>query len=1452
MHSVSLPGYRVERILRRDRSSAVYEARRVSDGVSVIAKFRTSSSDGPGPLQDEFDLLRGLQVEGTPRAVDLVRAGREWALLMECCEGVELQVFADHRPLPLATFLEVAPKIAVVVAAIHGRRVMLRDLKPSSILVHPETREVCVVDFGLSRGSLDEAGDSGDFSGTLAYLAPEQSGRMSRRGDYRSDLYSLGVIFYELLAGRRPFTSTDPLALLHAHLAMRPPRLGDLRPEVPQVLAELVEKLLSKDPSDRYQSAGGLLSDLERCRDALTDGRIASFSLGSEDRPLHFTVSQRLFGREQERAQLVEAFERAREGEGIAVLVEGAGGMGKTTLVEALHGAVVEGGGRFVRGKHGQQRSEVPFVGLRQAMAELFDMLRFEDRATEEHWRERLRGGLGPLAGALRELNPDFERLFGTVAPLPPVPPLESSNRLLLAVQRLLRAVASPESPLVLFLDDLQWMDRATAWILDRLCDEKLPGFVLVGAARPVETPDGHPLTELRRRFSSEIVLGALGVEAVEEIVADSLRVEVGETRELSGLISRRSRGNPMLMGQQLGYLERLDLLRPDTSSRPGRGFTWKWDLSKIRNAGLPDDAGVAMRERFGGLSPEQRELLSAASCVGGDFDLPSLAAALEDEPEGLRDILQELRDEGLVTESVADWRFGHDRVEEIAREALSEDEARVYHGRIGRFREEKIDLTQSPERVFDVVDHLNLAHHAPLDEARGRRLAELNLLAGTRAAMTTAFDTAENYLRRGLDALSGRDPSLEQSLLLEQARCRGLGGDEAGAYRMLDLLLERALSPADRTRVHLVRVQLLSLFNRVEEALEWGLRGLGEQGLHFPGKAGKVRAAVQVLEVRRLARRLAGRLDELPPCTDPLAEMQHELLTRLHSPAFFVAPERLVEITLTQLKLLRRRGHTSHAASAVSAASVILASALGEHRFGAALAEEGVRHASKHHSPVEGRVRLNAATLTHHWVHPYRACRLLLEPALERNLEVGDLEYAAYSITTQSFQALAAGLPLPEILGAAIRAHQFLGSAGIVFNADLMKIIEVFCRYLQGEAKLELAGADPLDTASLERTTDRCAAAGLHLILGAVMGETASAKAMGDRWAPRIHELLQGLLNSSEILFYHALCTAMTLREGGWKSRGYLTLRRAHRRFCRWARLCGENFAHRALLLGAEKARIRGRFRRAQVLYEKAVGEARRHRCLVVEALALERFGRHLVSQGLRVSGVGALREARGAYAAWGALAKVRRLEEEWPELVEPAMVAEEDTPSSSTSGSGEQGQLDLMTVIKGTQALTRALDHDEVVERLLTAAVENAGGQRGALILDREGELRLEALHDLEGEEALPSPMALDRASSWVPVELLRDVAATQQLTLVNDVAEEPRLRHDPYLSGSGTRSLLAVPIVTQGRLMGILYLENLLATHVFSPARVELLRILAAQAAISLENTRLFEAQRKSEEQ
>ncbi len=1499
----SISGYRVGEQVHESEQSLIFRARRESDGVSVILKVLKDVHPPPERIarfKREYQLVKSLDVPGVVRAYDFSYTADHWVFVQEDFGGESIARLGLAGRIELGEFMGLAETIAGHVASIHRQGVTHKDLNPANIAFNPQSGAIKLIDFGiairLSRETV--AFDHPSLlEGTPTYVSPEQTGRMNQPLDHRTDLYSLGCTFYELLTGAPPFEAKEVVELLHCHLARTPEPIGKRRADVPAAVASIIDKLLAKNASDRYQTARGLQADLELCRRAWAAGAtLADFVAGKQDVAERLAPPGKLYGRESELAELSAAFDRVAGGAGELLLVSGHAGIGKSALIKELYRPVTRQHGFFISGKFDQLQRDTPYGPLLGALDGLLGQILMEPQEKTSAWARALQANVGNLLPALVEVLPRVGLLYERIAPAPVLSATELKFRFIRALATILRVSATAEHPLVLFIDDLQWADSASMDFLTHVVTaEPVPHLLILGAYRHEEVPAGHrlpaALKEIRAAGAvvSEIHLGPLDVDDTAELLADTLHRPVSEVREAAAIVHEKTGGNPFFVQIFLDALVAEQVLHFDHLA--GR---WSWRLDGLRLLDSSDNVVDLLIANLQKLPDNTRELLSVASCIGNQFDLGLLSAVVGRPAEEVAASLMPAMTENYLLPTTSDYRLleagidglparldvsykvAHDRIQQAAYGLNAPGTHAAIHLRIGRGMRTHWHGKSADDRLLATVNQLNQATHLVEDPSERRQIAALNLEAGKKAKAAVAHTAALEYFEAGLTFLGGEAGvishrseegtkvpssildhafgqaySLALALNEEAAEVAYLAANFTGADRHVEAILRHARRPFDRVNAVQTRVKALLAQNQLLGSIVAAREIYEPLGIDLPANPTEEDLATQFEAVTR---ELAGRpprvLADLPnmTATEPAAAMR--LLYSLFMSAFLAQPN-LAPLVATQMVLLSMRhglseesgpGFIFYAMALCGRGQVVLGYEFGQ------VAEILVeRHQRKAQMPD---LAVLGGFYVFHWQRPVRESIEKMRNGYWAGVESGYISSAANCLQCSSAMGYLSGRELADI------DAEYAESARVLEQHKAGPFLTWLRQYRQAVQNFRGLNDDP--TQLRGEVYDEIAELPVHETYGdltaiymihfnkAILGYHFHDYELSLRSTKALEYGNQpGAVVYPIVVMYRCLALLATAGDVPEDARAAL-LEEASTLVARmkgWGESCPVNYAHKYHLMAAEFCRVSGQIQEAREHYDLAVDLARKHEYTHEEGLALERAALfYLEQKNGRLAGY-YLRDAHYVYGRWGASAKRDFLRRRYGYLLEretgPRNRIVTTTKKTTTS---ELGELDLGTVLAATRAIAKETDVRQLLHTVMRVSLENAGAERGCLILVRNDNLIVKVRGEL-GEEKRFDWLSLSLGDyDGLARSVVQYVARTSEPVVLENAAASGMFTTDPHIKATACKSVLCVPILNQGALVAITYLENNQAASVFNEDRLDVLTLLMGQAAISIENAML----------
>lgn len=1418
-----------------------------------------SSRELVARLTNEHGLGPHLDSSWAARPARLVDTNGVTSLILEDPGGECLKRLIG-APVEIRSFLRLAIAVSDAVAHMHEAGLLHKDIKPGNILVAPSGDRAWLTGFGIASRLPRERQTPAPpevIAGTFAYMAPEQTGRMNRSIDTRSDLYALGVTLYEALTGVLPFVASDPMEWIHCHIARQPASPSDRRPGIPTQLSAIIMKLLAKAAEDRYRSAAGLRSDLRRC---LTEweahGTIPPFDLGATEAPDQLIFHEKLYGREREINRLGAAFERVvTTGAPGLVLVSGYSGIGKSSVVNELHKSLVPARGLFAVGKFDQYKRDIPYATLAQAFQGLVRQLLGKSNVELAQWRTALSQALGFNGGLMLNLIPELTHVIGEQPPVPDLSGPEAQKRFRQVFRQLIGVFARPEHPLVLFLDDLQWLDVATLDIFESLTDEtELRSLLLVGAYRDNEVGHDHPLSarlEAIRRSGipiDEIALRGVDAEDVGRMISDALEDQGERVEPLARIVFAKTGGNPFFTTQFVASLVDENLLYYDLSAS-----RWQWDIDRIGAKYVSGSVVDLMVERLSRLSDGSQQALKQLAGIGSNVKIATFQRMTDFSGNETQTLLQEAFRAGLLLQVEDAYSFAHDRVHEAAYSTIPEQERGATHWAIGSRLLATLDGDEIEANIFDIVNQFNRGETANASQPERAAVASLNLRAGRKAKASAAYAAACVYIAQGRAQLGETgwrtDYELAFALALEHAECAFRSGDIDGTDRIIESLLARQTTDVDRAAIYRIKVELCVVTSDNRGAVENAIEGLRLLGIELP--SAPTWDDVQC-EYDAILENLQGRpietFADLPPTTDPKALAAMRLLAEMQPPAYFSNFNMTILVICRMINLCLERGTASTSAQGLVLLGYAIGPAFGRYEDGYRIAKLAGRLAVERNVAVD-IARVNHLTgLAAAWTEPLPTALDWLRSAFRGGVEAGDLYYACFEAAVIVLHVFLSGQNLKEVDGECQQALDFARKTGFRAGVDLIVSTERAVASLSGRTRgLASYDGDDFDEAAFEESLAVSQNSVVtwwywtrKTMVNVLAGEyeAALAAAAKVRSNPSIRNMQ---IEQMDYHYFSALALAALADRAPEIEREAMSaeIARHHSQLRTWAQEArSPSFDDKHVLVAAEMARLAGRGPDAQRLYDESIRTARMNGFAQYEAIANETAARFHGGQGSENLAHSYLLEARACYARWGANAKVQQLDEMHRDLRGGQPVT---LPTSTTVAAAEH--LDLATVIKVAQTVSGEIVLERLVDTLMRTAIEHAGAGRAVLMLSSGAGHAVEAEALMTGNGVVVRHREDFQTEIGLPQAVVQYVVRTRETVILDNALADHAFASDAYIRQHRVRSLLVLPLVNQGKLLGLLHLENNLAANVFTQNRLSILKLIASHAAIALENTRLY---------
>lgn len=1472
---LNLTGYNNLKIIHEGHRNIVYSAWRKKDHKQVIIKVLRSIKPEIGEIAliyHEFEVTKDLALPGVIKTYDLIEEQNQFALVQEDIQGISVSDYVKQQPIKdLSIFYKIALQMVASIGEIHRNHIIHKDIKPGNFIIDPKGLINRLTDFNIAAKLYHEVQEivpPGKLEGTLAYMAPEQTGRMNMNIDYRSDFYALGVTFYELLTGQLPFQYTDPLELLHAHLAQPPPDASEVNPSIPKSLGKLIQKLMAKDPSNRYQSAIGIQIDLERCY----KGENEPFILGLEDVYDRLNLSQKLYGREAEARLLLDSYDRVSQGGVETLMVCGYSGIGKTMLINEVHKPMVKHKGYFISGKFDQLERKTPYTAITQAFNKLARLILSEPDARFEGLKKELIKAMGSVAQLIIDLAPDMELILGPQPPLEKLPPQEMQNRMMIFFKRFLQTIASKDHPLVLFIDDLQWIDSGSLKLLEYIItDEDLSYVLLIGAFRDNEVDMHHPLRHFFKGMQDQgkmihtLQLGPLTPANYEAFFKDSFIRDDETIKPFANLIHKRTEGNPFFCKQVISSLYKEHLVHFDHDHRQ-----WEWNIEGIRALKITDNVVDLMLGKVAELPKETQKLLKYASCVGNRFTIEMLKLITDQSADSIgQSLWSALQEELIVTmefgykqvdalcqKSLADllskditYQFIHDRVQQAVYQSISQDEKQSTHLTIARVLVEKEPEACKKERLFEVTDHFNQAQKL-LTKKERIDVINLNYQAGLKALGANAYQPMSNYLQAGLVLTEATDWNELYELMFklnrEYAQSLYLTGAMEESAALADDLLHRAQNALDKASIYRIQYLFYQSRGKMIQALGSALNALEILGLKIPKQPSIFDVWAMMIQIKFAMWQFKWEtLDkELKAMTDKNFLEASDILKEIPHLSYWVPGNMYLYLSLVGMDLILRHGRPPSSGlflTRYSMAMLDLTRNVEQSLAIWAVAERFIAcEKDKNSSAISYQLY---GFFYNHLRNPFKEAYTYYQRGIRDSMDAGNLFGALANMHSISTTIRTESKSLNDLKDSVEKTLNFARKINFKF---VIPYLELFLSAINNE--MDLTSIDDSLHNAYENVLNQ----------KILYSQTVASVVMA-----RHYYFSESYVNASECHFRWFLAEEKVRYDvNGFtqKTIGALSivkclsqlpfLKRLHyRRHFRklqqdvkWAaKECPPNYLHQYLILCGALSALKGREREAIRFFEEAIENAKKGDFYLWIAIANELAGDLLIEQGLPHAATYYIREAHYYYSRYGMGLKVKILEKRYPEnlvsreeLTARMQISDNRSISSSTTTSAA---LDFMSVIKASQTISREINLEKLFEKMLHIASENAGAEKAVFL----------EMHE-NGSWFIVASLSQSFQLHNIPLQLFDDIPEaiinlalrTNEPIVITDTRKDDRFSEDEYVRRIQPKSVLCVPIVHHETMVGLLYLENNLSIGSFTHDRVTVLKTLASQMAISLVNS------------
>ena len=1495
---LSIAGYEVKEQLYQGARCSIYRGTCIDNGDEVTLKTINDDLSGAdydnafNRLHHEYYVTSSLGNDYINVPVKLCEGAYPVIVYPHFATESLLDYIQDNKKIPLKDLLHIFIKLCKALDDVHKLDVIHKVICPQNILIEKETLDINLVGFADAstvkthgKKEVIQLCSPESLQLDLSYISPEQTGRTNSILDYRSDFYSLGVTLYHCLGGRTPFASIDSMELIHQHLAKRPEPLVKVDPDVPMALSKIIDKLLEKNADDRYQSAYGVRKDLEKCLEFLENrSSIPNFKIAEHDVSEKFHLSRKLYGREYEISALLKHYFQVKSGAKELFFVSGYSGIGKTSLIKKLYEPITESKGYFVTGKFDQYQRDIPYSAIVNAFRQLFQFILSEDKSRLQHWRHKLDDALGDEGQVIVDVIPELELIIGKQPQAEPLDSVSMNKRFKLLFQRFIRVFCQSEHPLVIFIDDLQWIDPASCNLLELMMhDEKLGYLFVIGAYRDNEVDSTHRLITMINNIKengvlpAEVSLPPLDQESINWLCADSLHHEESKVSELAKLVNQKTSGNPFFIEELLQMLYDKKLINFCTETG-----SWGWSLKNIVEHQISENVVDLLLSKLDKLPHATRNVLMIASCVGGSFDIFTLAELTDDDPKKITEQLYDAIADNMVVSipgtnltdtSVLETKFSgsniylkfvHDRIQQVCYSLANDEQLSKIHCRLGKLLLDSYSDEQLKDNVFKVVDHLNKCHELLVSKEQIEYLSELNLLAGKKANSTSAYELALNYFKTGIKLLGKDcwkgDYDKTYQLYANAAEAANVNANFVLQDFFAEVVLKNAKTLKDKLKIYELKLQACIAQDEMQLAEDFALEVLKDMGEDFPAKPTQnhvMKSKEKINEI--IGDRKLDELADMPDMVDEIKLSALRVLTALAGVIIVTHPE-LHKLTVARrVELSLRYGFAPQTPMAFASYSTMI-NALGDLYISFDFADLALKllprtdNASQNH-----KVEYIVYTSLKHWNSKLEICYKVLLNCYQQFLDSGDNEFAGYAAYHYATQAYASGMNLVDLEHQLFDFQNGLTAIKQERTASYIDVMYKSVQCLVGSSYYDHTERDYC-AEDLKLLADQhdlhqflfCQY--LHKVVNYfVIGEMDKALTVSVE-AEKYRYLEPTCVTNAQYTFTDSLILLQNYPDfpGDQKQQADARLDEHLKLLKQWAESAPMNYLHKYELVLAERLRVDGN-KKCREYYDLAIDHAGENNFVQEKAIANELAAKYYLGMGRTKFAMGYILDAYDGYKKWGAASKLTQLKELYPEYFyfeDVSIHSQKDyAVSEAENAAREDNSLDFRSILKASQTISGNTDLDDLIKCLLDIVIENAGAQKAFLILDNEGEYIIEGYKTLSGEDNVRLPLKLEKCNQ-LPKSLVNYVGRSSHVVVYDDAKEDVDVIKDEYFETNKISSVLCLPVVRQGQSVGVLYLENNSLTGVFSSERVEVLTLIASQAAISIHTTKLYKKVKLSE--
>jgi predicted ATPase/class 3 adenylate cyclase len=1492
-HGLYIPeGFSVISTLYKDESHEIIKAVRLLDQLEVVLKIsRPVTNDilQISKLSHEYNTLKSLDHEGVINVFSLYSKGKAICIEEEYFNGETLKARIFKQPFSVKDFFYVARQLTDILTYVHSQGIIHKDINSNNILIS-DSNKVKAIDFGISSNFMNEEQDvliPDKIEGTLTYISPEQTGRTSYAITAGSDLYSLGIVFYEMLSGKLPFDSADPLEVIHFHLSRTPAALSKIISGLPKGIEHVINDLLEKVPDDRYQSAAGVKSDLIELEELISQGKSTNyFKTKLKDRGGRFRKTQRLYGRETEIKALLDAYDHLGQSRSLLVLVSGYSGVGKSAVIKQLQKPISEKKGLYLSGKFDQFKRNIPYFAFIEAFDELIKNILSQSDDKIAIWKSKILKVLDTNASLITEVIPDLEHIIGQCPPAFKLQPAEQEFRFRLVLLDFVLCFSSEDAPLVIFLDDLQWSDLPSLNLLERILNH--PGeqqVLVVGTYRSNEVTDAHPLRITIQNIKDEgiqvkdIALQPLDEPTTLQIVFDSFGMSAEQANELGKHVYSKTKGNPFFVNRFLQTLYDNRFVYLNSFGN------WNWDQKAIETLDYTDNVIDLMTKELTKLPENTQSLMSKASVIGNTFNLTTLSHLTGTTHLDVFQILQPALSAGYILPTSQNYRsltlydqrfkaefdlqadalannfkFLHDRVQQASYAIITEQQRDEIHLQTARVIYNHTPQNKINDYIFDIASHYSESLTLVSSPDEKLQIARIFLLAGTKAKDSTSYDVAVRYLNLAKSLLDEssweKNYDLTFKVYSELSECEYLNNNHEGAERLFEQTRIHAKTKLEKLKTYYVHSSLYLKIGNTSKSLQLGREAMKLYDIRFP----ESKQAIKATAIMELSKYLllfstkyknVEKLYHFKECKDPEIIAINQFLIDLSTSAYQENQDLMLVVVLRIIRFYLKYGFTDASDWGFAGLSTVVYSALGMHEKGFKLWNLTIKLHLRTRSPlIKNKEDYTINAFHSHWGRPLQETADEFTYLVKSSLVNGDPGFAAYSISELFWKRTASGMPLQEVVESTKDYIQYLdrtkNGIGQDFTTPVLNMVLCLLGKSSGEGMWQSEKFNSSQFLDHLITVGNKTSLGFYYNARLPLYYFFHDYNSGLKWLDEGEPYQTFLLGHhcvSEWSFYsNLLISAAYESMTAPDKKKYLKKFKTNIKWFRlWVKGCAVNYEQQLFILLAEEKTMQGDTDACIKLYEMAIKSSVSNGYLQYGAIANERAHIHLEKVGITKQADNYLKDAYTMYEAWGAQGKCKMMARLRPDLFGDKNLL----ISGNTRTNLSIAALDYGSLIKASHSISSTIKLDELIQRLMNVLLENAGAQRGVLLIPKQNQLFAIA-EGIAGPENMLSTISvpMNNYGQYLPEALINYCWRTLEIKSFANASKDTIYGIDPYVKANQVKSMICIPLTNKGSKVGLIYLENKLLEGVFTANKLEVLNMLSGQIGISIDNSLLYE--------